>query len=116
LGPDSQQTTVKVEEPAPFVMLDGDVLRQHPGMQTLIVQGGGDIFAAYGRTADMKAWLADTSYNHVTVQHHERSGLLDLDRRLLRVGTQEDGSLCDARTDQNRGQHEGHDGPYETHE
>lgn len=75
LGPDSQQTTVKVEEPAPFVMLDGDVLRQHPGMQTLIVQGGGDIFAAYGRTADMKAWLADTSYNHVTVG---KSGALNV--------------------------------------
>ena len=42
-----------------------------PGAQTLRAQGDGEIFAAYGRTADMQAWLADTTYNEVTVS---RSG------------------------------------------
>lgn len=67
LGPESQKTQVEIEEPAPFVLLDGDVLRAHPGAQTLLIKGEGEIFASYGRTPDMQAWLADTDYNHVTV-------------------------------------------------
>ncbi len=67
MGPSTQKVAVAVDEPAPFVLLDGDVLRENPGAQTLIVRGEGDIFAAYGRTADMTAWLADADYNHVTV-------------------------------------------------
>ncbi|WP_311257395.1 glycosyl transferase [Microbacterium sp. WCS2018Hpa-9] len=66
MGPSTQEVSVAVEEPAPYVLLDGDVLREHPGSQTLLVRGEGEIFAAYGRTADMEAWLADASYNHVT--------------------------------------------------
>jgi len=67
MGPSSEQTRVEVAEPAPFLLMDGDVLRSHPGTQTLLIRGDGDIFAAYGRTADMQAWLADSDYNHVTV-------------------------------------------------
>ncbi len=67
MGPSTQEVSVAAEEPAPFVLMDGDVLREHPGSQTLLVRGEGEIFAAYGRTADMEAWLADSSYNHVTV-------------------------------------------------
>jgi hypothetical protein len=67
MGPDSQKTQVEIDEPAPFVLLDGDVLRINPGAQKLLVNGTGDIFGSYGRTADMEAWLADADYNHVTV-------------------------------------------------
>ena len=67
MGPSSEQTRVEVAEPAPFLLMDGDVLRSHPGAQTLLIRGDGDIYAAYGRTADMQAWLADSDYNHVTV-------------------------------------------------
>ncbi len=67
MGPSSQEISVKVDEPAPFVLLDGAVLREHPGAQTMLVRGDGEIFASYGRTADMEAWLGDTQYNHVTV-------------------------------------------------
>lgn len=67
MGPDSIAEKVQIEEPAPFILLDGDVLRAHPGAQTLLIRGDGDIFSAYGRTADMQAWLADSDYNQVTV-------------------------------------------------
>lgn len=67
MGPTSDQVSVKIDEPAPYVLLDGDVLREHPGTQKLVVGGSGDIFAAYGRTADLEAWLADADYNHVSV-------------------------------------------------
>ena len=76
LGPESQQTRVGIEEAAPFVLLDGDVLRAHPGAQTLLIKGEGEIFASYGRTPDMEAWLADSDYNHVTVG---KSGVLDVE-------------------------------------
>lgn len=76
MGPETQKISVDVEEPAPYLLLDGDVLREHPGAQTLLVQGEGDIFAAYGRTGDMEAWLADASYNHVSVG---KGGRLDVE-------------------------------------
>lgn len=84
-GPATQKVSVSVEEPAPYVLVDGDVLREHPGAQTLLVKGDGDIFAAYGRTADMEAWLADATYNHVTVG---KSG--DLDVELVDAGASDD--------------------------
>lgn len=68
MGPDTQKTQVEISEPAPFVLIDGDVLRANPGAQTLIVRGQGEIFGSYGRTADMKAWLADSDYNQVTLK------------------------------------------------
>lgn len=67
MGPSTQKVAVDVEEPAPFVLMDGAVLRENPGAQTLLIRGEGDIFAAYGRTADMEAWLSDADYNHVTM-------------------------------------------------
>ncbi|WP_149085230.1 MULTISPECIES: glycosyl transferase [Microbacterium] len=67
VGPSSQQAQVDIEEPAPFVLLDGDVLRLNPGAQELLIRGEGEIFTSYGRTADVEAWLSDSDYNHVSV-------------------------------------------------
>ncbi|MGL4256447.1 MAG: glycosyl transferase, partial [Microbacterium sp.] len=52
---------------APYLVIDGAVLNETDGAQTLRAQGDGEIFAAYGRTADMTAWLADTPYNVATL-------------------------------------------------
>ncbi|HWS52168.1 MAG TPA: glycosyl transferase [Microbacterium sp.] len=67
VGPDSQQLQVKIDDPAPFVLMDRDVLRSHSGRPTLLIRGQGEIFAAYGRTADMEAWLAESDYNHISL-------------------------------------------------
>ncbi|WP_194411433.1 glycosyl transferase [Microbacterium cremeum] len=66
-GPRTETTAISVEDEAPFLLIDGAVLNQLPGTQTLRAQGEGEIFASYGRTADMQAWLSDSEYNHVTV-------------------------------------------------
>lgn len=66
-GPKTETAAISVEEEAPFLLIDGAVLNQLPGTQTLRAQGEGEIFASYGRTADMQAWLADSEYNHVTL-------------------------------------------------
>ncbi|MDT0157078.1 glycosyl transferase [Microbacterium sp. ARD32] len=67
MGPAEQRMELSVDEPAPYVVVDADVLRAHTGLQTLLVRGEGDVFVAYGRTADMTAWLSDTAYDHVSL-------------------------------------------------
>lgn len=66
-GPRSETTAVSVSDDAPFVMIEGSVLTRLPGSQTLRVEGSGTVFASYGRTSDMKAWLAGTDYTDVTL-------------------------------------------------
>jgi hypothetical protein len=73
-GPKTETAAISLDEEAPFLLIDGAVLTQLPGTQTLRAQGEGEIFASYGRTADMKAWLADSEYNHVTLS---RSGAVE---------------------------------------
>jgi hypothetical protein len=68
LGPKSEQTEISVQSAEPFTLIDGAVLSRMAGTQTLVVRGEGTVFAAYGRTPDMTAWLSDASYNHVTLQ------------------------------------------------
>ncbi len=65
MGPSAVQTEVSVDGPAPYLLIDGAVLRQHPGKQTMLIRGDGEIFAAYGRTADLEAWLSDATYNSI---------------------------------------------------
>lgn len=66
-GPKTETTAISVEEQTPYLLIDGAVLNQMPGTQTLRAQTDGDIFASYGRTADMEAWLSDSTYTHVTL-------------------------------------------------
>lgn len=66
-GPKSETVGISVSEDAPYLLIDGEVLNKLPGAQTLRAQGEGSIFAAYGRTADLQAWLADTTYNEVSL-------------------------------------------------
>jgi hypothetical protein len=49
----------------PFTVIDGKVLNAHPGQQTLYVSGASKQFVAYGRTADVIAWLGDSPYASV---------------------------------------------------
>ena len=66
-GPTSQSETIEVSEDVPYVLVDGAVLRSQPGSQTLRAQGEGAIFAAYGRTADLEAWLTPWEYARVSM-------------------------------------------------
>jgi hypothetical protein len=66
-GPRTETAAISVEDDTPYLLIDGAVLNQMPGTQTLRAQMEGDIFASYGRTADMKAWLAGAEYTHVTL-------------------------------------------------
>ncbi|PKI92837.1 glycosyl transferase [Actinomycetales bacterium SN12] len=67
MGPTEQRMALSVDEPQPYLLVDAEVLGAHPGLQKLLVRGEGEIFVAYGRTADAEAWLSDTSYTSVTL-------------------------------------------------
>lgn len=67
LGPRTHDAQIEVTGETPYVLVDGEVLGKLPGSQTLRIVGDGDVFAAYARTGDMQAWLADASYEHVTL-------------------------------------------------
>ncbi|MFT4230842.1 MAG: glycosyl transferase [Microbacterium sp.] len=67
MGPKTETATIAVSEELAYTLIDGSVLSRMPGTQTLVVRGEGTVFAAYGRTSDMTAWLSDAEYNHVTV-------------------------------------------------
>ena len=66
-APATETATLATDADAPYVLIDGAVLASHPGAQTLRIAGDGPVFAAYGRTQDIAAWLAPTEYVHVTL-------------------------------------------------
>ncbi|HWV49580.1 MAG TPA: hypothetical protein VN035_08995, partial [Microbacterium sp.] len=67
LGPSSEELVLETSQPEPYTLIDSAVLRTQPGLQSLIIRGEGELFAAYGRTPDMEAWLADATYNSITL-------------------------------------------------
>jgi hypothetical protein len=67
LGPDTATTRIEITDGAPYTLVEPDVLRAHQGTQTLEVSGSDRVFLAYGRTADMEAWLSDAPFVRVTM-------------------------------------------------
>lgn len=61
-APSSLVAQTTVTGGAPFTVIDGALLNSHPGQQTLLVNGANKPFVAYGRTADVKAWIGDEPY------------------------------------------------------
>lgn len=71
-GPDQIVSDIEPSDPSRgFLVIDAEVLAQHPGQQTLTAEADGEIFAAYGRTADVEAWLSDATYNRARVADGE---------------------------------------------
>ena len=65
--PDSVSAQVTTEQSAPITVIPGDVLNANPRSQTVTMKGDGTVFAAYGRTSDVMAWVGDASYNELGV-------------------------------------------------
>ena len=59
---------------APVTVVSSSVLKSLPGRQEIQISGAKKIFAAYGRTEDVMAWVGDTSYNMVGF-NRDRSSL-----------------------------------------
>jgi hypothetical protein len=56
---------VAIDGTAAFTVVDGSVLNSNPGQQRLTASGSDTVFAAYARTTDIEAWLADEPYNSI---------------------------------------------------
>ncbi len=65
--PDEVALSTIVKTDAAVSVIDGASLNAFEGSQTLLLQGPGEVFAAYGRTADVLAWVGDAAYNSVSV-------------------------------------------------
>ncbi|MFG6476506.1 glycosyl transferase [Microbacterium sp. P06] len=66
-GPSNETQTIETDGETAFTLVDGAVLTRLPGAQTLTAEGDGTVFAAYGRTADLRAWLADSEFTQISV-------------------------------------------------
>jgi hypothetical protein len=65
LPPNTVSAAVSVDDGAPYLMIDSETLRAHDGTQTLQLSGSDTVFAAYGRTTDVEAWLDGSTYERV---------------------------------------------------
>ncbi|WP_309707923.1 hypothetical protein [Pseudolysinimonas sp.] len=63
-GPASVSSSV-VTGDAPLTVIDAATLNANAGTQSIEVAGEGDIVLAYGRSADVMAWVGDASYNQI---------------------------------------------------
>ena len=63
-GPASVSSTV-VTGDAPLTVIDASTLNANAGTQGIEVEGDGDLVLAYGRTADVLAWVGESSYNEI---------------------------------------------------
>lgn len=64
--PDEVAVSTTVDTGTAVTVIDGAALNAFEGSQTLQVSGSSKVFAAYGRTSDVLAWIGDTTYTAVT--------------------------------------------------
>jgi hypothetical protein len=67
LPPPRATVTTHVAKDVRYVVVPGAALSSHPGQQRIHVEGGGTVFAAYGRTSDVTAWLSGERYQRIGV-------------------------------------------------
>ncbi|MGO4103820.1 hypothetical protein AB4Y63_07700 [Leifsonia sp. YAF41] len=68
LEPAFTSLSATVPDDAPYVVVDSSALSAHDGAQSVTVSGPGPIFIAYGRSADVTAWVGDSSFAKVTLK------------------------------------------------
>lgn len=65
LTPDRLEASVSTDSTAPVTIIDGATLNALPRSQTISIDGSDTVFAAYGRTSDVLAWVGQASYNTI---------------------------------------------------
>ena len=62
LEPASSSLSTTVDGGARYTVIDSSVLTAFPGSQTITASGSDTVFIAYGRSADVEAWLGEDTY------------------------------------------------------
>ncbi|TBN58482.1 hypothetical protein EYE40_01715 [Glaciihabitans arcticus] len=65
--PKETSASVELDTSAKVTVIDGETLNAFPRSQTVAISGARTIFAAYGRTTDVNAWIGDVSRNDITM-------------------------------------------------
>ncbi|TFB46462.1 hypothetical protein [Cryobacterium tagatosivorans] len=65
LEPASTSLSVTVEGGDRYAVITSKALRANPGNQTITVSGPGTVFLAYGRSADVDAWLSEEAHAEI---------------------------------------------------
>jgi hypothetical protein len=66
LEPANVTSTATTHSDATVTLVDSATLQSLPGRQKIDISGSGDVFAAYGRTEDVLAWVGNTKYNKLS--------------------------------------------------
>ncbi|KGJ73350.1 hypothetical protein GY21_11650 [Cryobacterium roopkundense] len=62
LEPATSSLSATVEGATPYTVIDSSALASFPGNQTIRVSGAETTFLAYGRTADIEAWIGNDAH------------------------------------------------------
>ncbi|PCN47393.1 hypothetical protein Csp2054_12055 [Curtobacterium sp. 'Ferrero'] len=65
--PSSLVAQTSTKSSAPVTVIPGSTLNANPGYQRVNVSGSGKVFAAYGTSADVRAWIGDAE--HTTLRY-----------------------------------------------
>ena len=65
--PDSITASTVVSDDATVSVISSKTLKALDGRQSVTIGGPGKVFAAYGRTEDVLAWVGDASYNRIGI-------------------------------------------------
>jgi hypothetical protein len=66
-GPDRITAATSSADGAAYTVISGKTLNAHPGLQDTVARGDGEVFAAYGPTTDVEAWVGSSPYTRVDV-------------------------------------------------
>ncbi|AYG02116.1 hypothetical protein [Gryllotalpicola protaetiae] len=88
----SATATAEVRQGAPYIVISGSTLNAREGQQTLKVAGSSAPFVAYGRTADVLAWVGKEPYTRISYNAQTES----LTSTLVRDGKSGTGGTSDA--------------------
>ena len=64
-GPDDITASTRVTADAPVMVIDGKALSAMPNRQKIDIGGAAPVFAAYGRTSDVLAWVGNARHNKI---------------------------------------------------
>ncbi len=71
--PDSLTASASINSDAAVTLLDSATLQSLPGRQQIDITGSSKVFAAYGRTEDVRAWVGNATYNRLSYSATTRS-------------------------------------------
>ena len=69
--PDHVAATAELSTSATATVIDGKVLNAVDGRQKIEISGADTIFAAYGKTSDILAWIGDAGYNKLGLDQED---------------------------------------------